>query len=91
MTDQHTSLLRLMKSFKVQDSGACIIKLFTAVINYVMYLVHVFVIVNNSLFTLTNTLAFYIMELITDVKSFMIQAPGVCTIKLFTAAIVTIS
>jgi len=63
MTDQHTSLLRFMKSFKVQDSGACIIKLFTAIINYVMYLVNVFVIVNNSLFALTNTKAFYVKSL----------------------------
>ncbi len=35
-----------------------------------------FEIVKNFLFTLTNTLAFDVTELITAVKSFMIQVPG---------------
>jgi hypothetical protein len=47
----------------------------------------VFLIINNFFFTLTNTLALNIMELITAVKSFMIQAPGVGIIKLNTAVI----
>ncbi len=38
-----------------------------------MYWSSVFVIVNNFLFTLTNTLAFYVAELIMAVKSFKIQ------------------
>jgi hypothetical protein len=44
-----------------------------------MYSSGVFVIINNFLFTLTNTPAFYDTELITAVKSFMIQAPGSTT------------
>jgi hypothetical protein len=55
---------------------ACVIKLLTAIINSIMYKVSVFVIVNNFLFTLTNTPAFYNTESITAVKSFVIQAPG---------------
>jgi hypothetical protein len=55
--------------------GACIIKHFMAVINSIMYKASVFVIVNNFKFALTNTLAFNIIELITAVKGFMIQAP----------------
>jgi len=39
-----------------------------------MYQTSVFVIVNNFLFILINTLAFYVTELIMAVKSFMIQA-----------------
>ncbi len=38
----------------------------------------------------TNTLAYYGVELVTAIKSFVIQAPGACTIKLFTAVIVAV-
>ncbi len=43
-----------------------------------MYSTSVFVFVNNFLLALTNTLALYITELITDVKGLMIMAPGAC-------------
>ncbi len=56
--------------------AACIIKLFTAVITSVVQLASVFAIGNHFLLVLTNTLAFYVTELITAVISFMIQAPG---------------
>jgi hypothetical protein len=52
---------------------ACIINFFTASINSVIYWVSVFVIVNNFLYTLTNTPTFGINY---GCKSFMIQAPG---------------
>jgi hypothetical protein len=38
---------------------------------------------NHLLLALTNTLAFYVMDLITALKSFMIQAPKVDYIKPF--------
>jgi hypothetical protein len=55
---------------------ACIIKLFTAVINSVMYKSTVFVIVRHFLFALKNTLAFYVTVLLTGSKSFMIHTFG---------------
>ncbi len=36
---------------------------------------------------MANTLAYYDMATITAVKSFLVQAPGVFTIKLFTSVI----
>ncbi len=48
-------------------------KRFTVVIYSIMYQARVFVIINNILFDLTNTLAFYGMELITAVISFIVQ------------------
>jgi hypothetical protein len=39
----------------------------------------------------TNTIAYYDMAKITAVKSFIVQDPGACTIKLFTHIIVAIS
>ncbi len=57
-------------------SWACIIKHFKAVINSVVQKTSTFAIVNHFLLALTNTLAFYITELITAVMSFMIKAPG---------------
>jgi hypothetical protein len=50
--------------------GVCIIKLFTAVTNFVMFKARLLIIVYNFLLALTNTLAFYIVELITAVKKF---------------------
>jgi hypothetical protein len=44
--------------------------------------------VNKKFLTITNTLAYYV---ITGMKRFMIQAPEVCAINLFTAAIVAVS
>jgi hypothetical protein len=38
-----------------------------------------------------NTLAYYDTAIITVVKSFIVQAPGACTINLFTSIIVAIS
>jgi hypothetical protein len=61
---------------RLLTTGTYIIKLFNTVINAVMCSASVFVIVKNFLFNFTDTLAFYITELITDVKSFTIQAPG---------------
>jgi hypothetical protein len=61
------------------SSKTSIIELFTVVIHTVIYYDSVFVIA--QLLALTNTLAFYITELITVVKSFMIKAPGHSGIK----------
>ncbi len=69
---------------QVLSQGACIIKHFTVVINFVVAQASAFAVVSHSLLALTNTLAFYITELITAVISFMIQAPGANVIKLFT-------
>jgi hypothetical protein len=41
--------------------------------------------------TVANTLAYYNVTRITAVKRFVVQAPGACTIKLFTAVIVAVS
>ncbi len=38
----------------------------------------------------TNTLAYYGVVLVTAIKRFVIQVPGACTIKLFTAVIVAV-
>jgi hypothetical protein len=35
--------------------------------------------------TVTNTLAYFITELVTAVKYFIVQTPVACTVKLFTA------
>jgi hypothetical protein len=71
------------KSFIILGPGACIIKLFTAVINSVVQYASAFAIVSHILLALTNALAFYVTELIMVVISFMIQAPGANVIKLF--------
>ncbi len=63
--------------------GACIIKLFTAVINFVVQYASAFAIVSHFLMALTNALAFYVTELIKAEISFMIQAPGAYVIKQF--------
>ncbi len=65
----------------------CIIKLFTAIINSAVQKASAFAIGSHLLLALTNTLAFYVTELITAVIIFMIQAPGANPIKLFTAEI----
>jgi hypothetical protein len=54
-----------------------------AVINYVAYQVIAFVAVSYLSLALTNTLAFYTAELITAVKSSMIQAPGMVLTKTY--------
>ncbi len=56
--------------------AACIIKLFTDIIHPVGPLASLFAIVSHFLMAFTNTLAFYVMELITAVIGFKIQAPG---------------
>ncbi len=57
--------------------GACIIKLFTAVIKFFLaQYASAFAILSHFLLALTNTLALYATELITAVICFMIQAPG---------------
>ncbi len=63
--------------------GACIIKLFTAVINALMYKAMVFVFIKaiKKLMTITKTLAQYITDFLMAVKSFMIQAQGVKVTK----------
>jgi len=62
---------------------ACIIKLFTGVINSVSYESSVFVRDNKKLLTIKETLAQYITVFIISVKYFMIQAPGANSMKLF--------
>ncbi len=52
-----------------------IIKLITAIINSVVKKASAFAIVSHFLLAWKNTLAFYDTELITAVKSSMIQAP----------------
>jgi hypothetical protein len=66
-----------VNSFTIEAPGACIIKLFTVIINSVVQYTSAFPIVSHFLLALTSTLAFYVTELITAVISFMIQAPGV--------------
>ncbi len=74
---KHSSLLqKLVKSLIVQAPGACIIKLFTSVINPVGQEASAYAIVSHFLLSLTNTLAFYVTKLIKAVLSFMIQAHG---------------
>jgi hypothetical protein len=67
----------------IRRPGACIIKLYTEALNFVMNYASVFVIATNFLFALTNTLAFNVTELITAIKSFIGWAPGDNVIKLF--------
>ena len=52
------------------------IKLTTAVINSVTLKPNVFVKGNKKWLTISKALGYFITELITAVKSFMIQAPG---------------
>jgi hypothetical protein len=61
--------LSIFENNGVDGPDACIIKNFTGEINFVMYQASVLVIVNNLLYTLTNIIAFYVMELITAIKS----------------------
>ncbi len=56
------------KSFRRMNPGACIIKLFTIIINSVVQKASVLTIVTYFLLALTNKLGFYVMELITAVK-----------------------
>jgi hypothetical protein len=56
--------------------GACIIKLITAVINSVKQKATAFVKASKKLLTIVKALAYCTTELITAVKSFMIQAPS---------------
>ncbi len=56
--------------------GSCIIKLFTAVINYVVQYANAFAITSHFSLVLTNESAFFVKLLITAVISFMIQAPS---------------
>ncbi len=58
------------------SAGACIIKLFMAIINPVVQKVSAFSIVSHFFLALTNALAFYVTELIMAVISFMILASG---------------
>ncbi len=57
--------------------GACIIKLITAIINYVTQKASVFVKTSKKWRTIENALAYCTTELITAVKSFMIHSPEV--------------
>jgi hypothetical protein len=57
--------------------GACIIKIITAVINSVTYQASVFVSSQKKVTKITMVLAYCTRKLITYIKSFMIQAPGV--------------
>ncbi len=50
--------------------------------NFVVQQASAFAVVSHSLLVLTNTLAFYVTELIKAVISFMIQAPGANVIEL---------
>ncbi len=54
--------------------GACIIKLITAVINYVTSMASSFVKASKKWLTIAKALAYSNTELITAIKSFMIQA-----------------
>ncbi len=62
--------------FIIQATVAWIIKLFTTVINSIVQKASAFVTVSHVLLALTNTLAFYVMAIITAVMSFKIQTPG---------------
>jgi len=77
-----TELITAVNSFIIEAPGARIIKLFTVGINYVVQCASAFAIVSHFLLALTNTLAFYVTELITAVISFMIQAPGAFFLRL---------
>ncbi len=57
---------------------ACIIKLFTVIINFVVQYASAVAIASHFLRDLMNTLAFCVTELFTAVKSFMKQALAVC-------------
>ncbi len=61
-------------------------KLFTAAMNSEAWYASVFVIVCHFLLALTNTLAYCTKELITATKSFTVEAPGTCVMKMFMAA-----
>ncbi len=84
---KHNSLLIMdTKSFTVEAPGACIMKLFTAAMNSEAWYTSVFAIVCHFLLALRNTLAYCTKELITATKSFTVEAPGTCFMKLFTVA-----
>ncbi len=73
----YSSLMFLKKAAALPSEApiACIIKLFTAIMNAVACQASVYVIVGHFFLALTNTLAYYGRELITTVKSYMIQSP----------------
>jgi hypothetical protein len=76
---KNSSLLRKSVNYsrkKFNSTGPCIIKHFTAIINFVIQFTCAFSIVRHFLLTLINTLAFHVTELITAVISFIIQAPA---------------
>ena len=79
-----TGLITSVKSFITMAPGASIIKLFMAKMNFGSIAICWFLLL---LLALTNTLAYYVTELIMSVKSCIKLAPGACTIKLFTAII----
>jgi hypothetical protein len=64
--------------------GACIIKHITAVINSVTLKASVYVKASKKCLTIAKALAYCTTELITPVKSFMIQAPEVVEVCVFT-------
>jgi len=59
-------------------------KFFTGVMNSAVRKASSFVIVSHILLALTNTLAFHVTELITAIKSFMIQGPDCSTLPFTT-------
>ncbi len=63
------------------NPGTCIINIFTAVINPAVQQATDFAIVSHFVLALTNTLSFYVTELITPVINFMIKTPSVFAIK----------
>ncbi len=64
------------KSFIMLTPGVCIIKLIMAVINSATQKASVFVKASKKLLTISKALAYYTMELIMAIKSFMMHAPG---------------
>ncbi len=62
--------------------GPVLQNFFTVVINSVTSKASAFVKVKKKFWTISETSAWYIMECITALKSFMMQAPGACIIKL---------
>jgi len=63
-------------------TGACIMKLFIAVINSAAKKASVFVTASQMWLTIPKGLVYYAMEFITAVKSFIIQATGLTRLGL---------
>jgi hypothetical protein len=80
----------VVKCFTWQAPVASIKKI-TAVINSITKKASTSVKVSKKCLTITKALAYYTTELITTIKCYILQTPGACTIKLFTAVIVAVS